>query len=82
MSEAAEQLKPLLDALNADERAEVLDYLHSLDKNGDHEDDDSLGELDPEYIEEINRRVADFEAGKTKLIPGEEVMRRLKEKYG
>ncbi|MCE9565378.1 MAG: addiction module protein [Planctomycetes bacterium] len=74
MSEAAEKLKPMLAALNADERAEVIEYLTSL------EDDD--GEWDPEFIDEINRRVADYEAGKTVGIPHEEVMRQMKEKYG
>jgi hypothetical protein len=41
-----------------------------------------LGEWDDEFIDEINRRVADLEAGRTKLIPADEVMARMKEKYG
>ena len=41
-----------------------------------------FGEDDPELIAELNRRIADFESGKTKGIPHEEVMARLKEKYG
>lgn len=77
MSETAEKLKPMLDALNADERAEVIEYLVSLD-----EEDGEQGELDDEYIDEINRRVADLEAGKTKLIPYEEVAKKMKEKHG
>lgn len=74
MSDAAEKLKPMLAALNADERAEVIEYLTSLEEED--------GEWDSDFIDEINRRVADYEAGKTVGIPGEEVMRRLKEKYG
>lgn len=84
MSETAEKLKPILASLSAEDRATLVEYIDSLDANGDEdeENEDSLGTLDPEYIAEINRRIADFEAGKTKPIPGEEVMRRLKEKYG
>jgi putative addiction module component (TIGR02574 family) len=73
MSEAVAKLKPLLDLLTADERAEVAEYLASSD---------DLGELDDDYIDEINRRIADAEAGKTVPIPHDEVMRRMKEKYG
>ena len=76
MSETAEKLKPMLAALTPEERVEIAEYLLSLDEEG------ALGELDDEYIDEINRRVADFEAGKTVGIPGDEVIRRMKEKYG
>jgi putative addiction module component (TIGR02574 family) len=41
-----------------------------------------FGHDDPEFIAEINRRIADIESGKEKGIPHEEVMRRMKEKYG
>ena len=34
------------------------------------------------WAEECNRRLADLEAGRTTLIPGNEVMRELREKYG
>lgn len=81
MSEAAEKLKPLLAALPAGDRAELLDYLIGLGDAGPDE------ELTPEeweaaWAEEVNRRLADFESGKTQGIPGDEVMRRLREKYG
>lgn len=81
MSERAEKLKPVLAELSADERAELMDYLAGLDDGGDGE------ELSPEeweahWVEEIDRRVADLRAGKTKLIPAEEVMRKLREKFG
>ncbi|QDU18332.1 addiction module protein [Urbifossiella limnaea] len=39
-------------------------------------------EWEAAWAEEINRRVADIDAGRTKLIPAEEVMARLKAKYG
>lgn len=73
MSDAVLKLKPLLDALTADERAEIAEYLAGSD---------DPGELDDEYIDEINRRIADAEAGNTVFIPHDEVMRRMKEKYG
>jgi putative addiction module component (TIGR02574 family) len=78
MSEKAEQLKPVLAALSAEDRAELLDYLAGLEEGE---------ELTPEeweaaWSEEINRRVADAEAGRTKLVPWEEVSRKMREKYG
>ncbi|MDB5313499.1 MAG: hypothetical protein JWO38_7701 [Gemmataceae bacterium] len=47
-------------------------------------EDESLTpeEWETAWAEEINRRVADVEAGRVKLIPAEEVMARLREKYG
>ena len=80
MSEAAEKLKPLLAAHTADERAEVAEYLHELDDG----DDETLTpeEWEAEWADEINRRLADLAAGRTKLVPGDEVMKRLKERFG
>ncbi|MFO0823733.1 MAG: addiction module protein [Gemmataceae bacterium] len=82
MSETAEKLKPILASLSAEDRATLIDYMHSLDKNGDAEEELTEEEWEEEWAEEINRRIADFEAGKVKLIPGDEVMRQMKEKYG
>ena len=79
MSEAAEKLKPLLAALTAEERAEVAQYLATLDDEGD---DLTPEEWEAEWVDEINRRIEDSKAGKTVGIPHEEVMRRMKEKYG
>ncbi|MBN9522636.1 addiction module protein [bacterium] len=39
-------------------------------------------EWEAAWAEEINRRVADIDAGRVKMIPAEEVMARLKAKYG
>lgn len=80
MSEAAERLKPALAALTRDERAELVEFLIALDA----ETGDGLTpeEWEAAWEEEINRRVADHEAGRTQSIPHEEVMRRFKEKYG
>jgi putative addiction module component (TIGR02574 family) len=81
MSDAAEKLKPLLAALSPADRAEVIDYLIAL---GDGEADEELtqDEWEAAWAEEINRRLADYESGKVQGIPGDEVMRRLREKYG
>ncbi len=85
MSEAAEKLKPLLAALTADERAEVTEYIRELNNRPLDEDGEEV--LTPEeweavWADEIDRRIADMESGKTVAIPHEEVMRRMKEKYG
>jgi len=80
MGEAAEKLKPLLAALSPDERTEIADYLRSLDVGED--EDLTEEEWENALVEELNRRMADAAAGKTTAIPHEEVMRRMKEKYG
>lgn len=67
MSEAVAKLLPLLDALTETERDEVADYLHKHDAA---------------FVAEINRRVAELESGAVKATSHEEVMRRMKEKYG
>ena len=86
MSEAVAKLKPLLAALTADERAELSEYLTAL-TNGTAEGEGEEGELTEEeweevWADEINRRIADAEAGKTDSMPHEEFMRQMKEKYG
>ncbi|HET6572156.1 MAG TPA: addiction module protein [Fimbriiglobus sp.] len=81
MSEVAEKLKPILAALSADDRAELMDFLASLERAGEDEEL-TQEEWEAAWAEELNRRLADFDSGKTQGIPGEEVMRRLREKYG
>ncbi len=76
MSETLAKLKPQLDTLSDDERAELIGYLM-----GDNEDM-SQEELENYWVEEVNRRVADLEAGRTVALPAEDVMRRMKEIYG
>ena len=79
MTETAEKLKPVLAALTAEDRAALRSYLRELD--GD-EPELTEEEWDAEWGAEADRRVAEFEAGRTQLIPAEEVERRMKEKYG
>jgi putative addiction module component (TIGR02574 family) len=79
MSIRTEKMKQLIDLMTNDERTEVMDYLIGL---GDVEPADRMTqeEWETAWEEEINRRVADFESGKVKGIPMQEVLRRLDEK--
>ena len=78
MSEAAEKLKPMLAALTVADRSELIEYLIKL-----HDEEElTEEEWEEHWVEEINRRIADSKAGKTVAIPHEEVMRRMKERYG
>lgn len=76
MSEAVQKLIPLLDALTPDERATVTDYLNGL------EEDISPEEWEEAWANEVNRRIAAAQNGKSDSLPHEEFMRQMKEKYG
>lgn len=77
MSDAVKALMPALEALTAGEREELRDWLNSMEYvEGELED------LTPEQWAEIDRRLADVEAGRAELVPAEEVFRRLDAKYG
>lgn len=84
MSEAVLKLKPLLDALTADERAEVAEYLAAPRPaaDGDEEQDLTEEEWEAAVAELCERRLADLAAGRTKLVSYDEMMKRFKEKYG
>ena len=77
MSEKAEKLKADLATLSLEDRDSIREYLDSLDveEPPQEEWDDYLFEL-------VDRRMADLEAGRTTLIPWEEVKREMREKYG
>ena len=77
MSEIAEKLKSDLATLSLEDRDSIREYLDSLE-----EEFQTREEWEEYWIEECNRRVANVEAGRSKLIPGEEVMERLRKKYG
>lgn len=49
-----------------------------------HEAEESLTqeEWESAWLEECNRRLEDMRSGKSVSVPAEDVMRRLKEKYG
>ena len=78
MSEKAEHLKAALASLSLEDRNGIREYLDSLEE----EEEPTQEEWDEYLIELVNRRMADLEAGRTKLIPWEEVNREMREKYG
>ena len=80
MSETAEELKPLLRSLSDTDRLELMIFLHSLEKV----DDETLTEDEWEsaWIQECEKRQADLAAGRTELVPAEEVMARLQARFG
>jgi putative addiction module component (TIGR02574 family) len=63
--------------LSPKERGELI---HRLIVSLDGEPDDSPELIAQAWDEEIARRVADMEAGRTKWIPADEVMTRLRTK--
>lgn len=75
MSETAEKLKPVLAALSAEDRAELGRYLAELP-----DAEEPADEWDDEFIEEINRRVADMRSGKDPGVSLEELFADLDEK--
>ena len=79
MSERAEKLKPLLAELTPDERDELFAYFESRQEGGEPMTPEEWQEA---WREEINRRIADGEAGLTTSVPADEFMQRMQEKYG
>lgn len=79
MSERAEKLKPVLAALSPDERAELFAYFESQDET---DEPMSPEEWQDAWIDEINRRAVAVDAGLSVCSPANEVMERLKAKYG
>ena len=78
MSEKVEQLKVALASLSLEDRDDIREYLDGLEE----EEESTQEEWDEHLIELVNRRMADLEAGRTTLIPWEEVKREMREKYG
>ncbi len=78
MSEKVEQLKVALASLSLEDRDDIREYLDGFEE----EEESTQEEWDEHLIELVNRRMADLEAGRTTLIPWEEVNREMREKYG
>ncbi len=72
MSDAVAKVLPVLDAMTDAERVEVQDYLEMF-----HCPEPTDEEFEATWGEEIDRRIADVEAGRVEMIPAEEVFRRL-----
>jgi len=79
-ADPAQLLKQALSLPDADRASMAQSLWDSLP-----EDYDPVAHMDPEirraWIEEIHRRVKEIDEGRAVLRDGEEVMRRLKEKY-
>lgn len=76
MTTKAQQLKDQLATLPREDRLELASFLlESTDTP-----------LDPEWeqawVKELDRRSEELRSGKVKGIPGDQVMRELREKYG
>ena len=79
MSISFEQLKEEAAKLSQSERAELAaELLRSLDP----EDDDDPDEIEQAWLLEIERRSAEIARGEAKLIPGDEVFARLRQRFG
>jgi len=78
MSAIAEQLKPTLAGLSADDRREIMAFLANLNGDGELTTD----EWEDAWADEINRRVAEIRAGTVTMIPAEDVMARMKARFG
>ena len=74
MSDKTEKLKLELASLSLEDRDDIRSYLDDLE-----DEEPTQDEWEEAWSAEINRRIADVESGKTKLIPGEEVFRRVDE---
>ena len=81
MTDAAEKLLPMIADLSVGDRVELMEYLDSISESGTDSAFDPE-EWDPEFVAELDRRIADMESGRSKGIPAEEVFRKLREKYG
>jgi len=75
MSRKAEELYKEALALSVEEREELKRLLSMQADSGW-----ASPEIERAWMEEIDRRERDYRAGKTKLIPGEEVHRRARER--
>ena len=79
MSISFDQLKEEAAKLSQSERAELaLEMLRSLDPADDADPD----EIEQAWLLEIERRSAEFDRGEAKLIPGDEVFARLRQRFG
>ncbi len=77
-SQPANELIDKLVELDWEEQLGIADYLRRLHARPPG----VLSADDPNFEKIINERVRRMESGEDKGIPGEEVMRRLREKYG
>ena len=71
MTEAAEQLKPTIAALTNDERLSLADWIYeSADER-----------VDPDLLEELERRRMAFENGSSPSRPAKDVIRDMRARF-
>jgi putative addiction module component (TIGR02574 family) len=75
MARALEELFQEAMALSPEERLQLSQQIY------DSLMTDEEREIEEAWLDEVERRYADYEAGRTKTIPGEQVFRELREKY-
>jgi len=78
MTAVAEQLKPTLAGLSADDRREIMAFLADLNGDGELTTD----EWEDAWVAECERRSAEIRAGTVTMIPAEDVMARMKARFG
>lgn len=78
MSDRVRALLPRLAELTADEKELVIEFL-SEEYDGEVLTQE---EWEAAWLPELERRLEELDSGKVVGIPAEEVMRRMKEKYG
>lgn len=76
MSDRVRALPPQLAELTDNEKALLINIL------SDEDEDLTREEWEAGWVMEINRRIADYDAGTIRPIPGDDFMNELKEKYG
>jgi putative addiction module component (TIGR02574 family) len=69
-----DEIKAELTKLSDEQREEVMDFLAGSFSGEENQ-------LDDEWLEEIDRRVAQADLDRTQEIPAEEVHREMREKY-
>lgn len=68
------EIMDVVDSLPIDMKLEIIDHLlESISPRNN--------EVEEAWKEEVERRIDDVESGKVKLIPGEEVFARMRERY-
>ena len=68
------EIMDVVDSLPIDMKLEIIDHLlESITPRAK--------DIDEAWEEEVERRIDEVESGKVKLIPGEEVFARMRERY-
>lgn len=74
MTAQTTELMDVVDSLPIDMKLELIDHL--LESISPRRKD-----VDEAWEEEVERRIDEVETGKVKLVPGEEVFARMRERY-